>query len=150
MSIPSIPLSRLESSPAFSFPNLGDKVAGRIVDMEERNQTDPHTGAVKTFQDGTARTMWVITLQRPDGERVAIYATGGKYTPVTGQGESMLSAIGTAVRKVGAEGVDVNGDLAVAHTGLGEAKPGMNAPKLYVAEYRPPTPSIPASDLFGS
>jgi hypothetical protein len=144
----SIPLSDLESSPAAKFTEIGDGHKGRITGLAERPQTDINTGAPRTFQDGSPMMQWVISLQKPDGEVVALYAKGGKFRAVTGTGESMLTAIGLAVRAANASGVDVGGELAVVHTGLGEQKPGKAAPKLFTASYRPPaTASIPA-DLF--
>lgn len=145
----SIPLSDLESSPSAKFTNIGDSHAGRITAIAERQQTNI-AGEALTFKDGTPRMQWVISIEKAGGEVVALYAKGGRYQPVEGTGESMLSAIGTAVRAAGAEAVDVGGELAVAFTGMGEAKPGQSAPKLFTAQYRAaPTASIPASNLFG-
>lgn len=144
----SIPLSDLESSPSAKFEKLGDSYAGRIVSLVERQQTNTE-GKALTFDDGSPRMQWVITIEQGNGDRVALYAKGGKFKPVTGTGESMLSAIGIAVRAAGAGGVDVGADLAVAHTGLGEANGAKNAPKLYTAQYRPATTSVPV-DLFST
>lgn len=143
----SIPLSDLESSPSAKFENIGDKCAGRIVALDPRQQTSPE-GEALSWPDGSARMLWVITVESTDGDRVNLWAKGGNYKPESGTGESMLTAIGTAVRAAGASGVDVGGELAVAFTGLGEKKPGKNAPKLYTAQYRAPQASIPAADLF--
>ena len=146
----SIPLSELESSAAAKFENINDAHVGRIVGIVQRPQTDLKSGQVKTFSDGAPMMQWVITIEKAGGDTVALWAKGGKFKAVSGSGESMLNAIGTAVRAAGADSVDVGGQLAVAHTGLGEAKPGMNAPKLYTAQYKPPAPvSVPA-DLFSS
>lgn len=147
----SIPLSDLESSPSAKFTNIGDKHVGVITALAERQQTDIK-GRLLTFDDGTPRMQWVITIREANGDTAALYAKGGKYEVESGEGESMLSAIGSAVRKAEATGVDVGGDLAVAFTGYGKAKPGQDRPKLYRAEYRAPRPqaaSIPAKDLFG-
>jgi hypothetical protein len=143
----SIPLSNLEPSPSAKFETIGDKHVGRITAMNERQQTNI-AGEALTFKDGSPRMQWVITIEKADGDVVSLYAKGGKYKVASGTGESMLSAIGTAVRTAGADAVDVGGELAVAFTGLGEAKPGQSAPKLFQAEYRPPSASIPAADLF--
>jgi hypothetical protein len=144
----SIPLSGLESSPSAKFENFGDSHAGRITALDERPQTDIETGAPLLFKDGTERKQWVISIEKTDGETVALYARGGKYKAEQGTGEAMLTAIGLAVRAAKASGVDVGGELAVVFTGYGERKPGKNPPRLYTAQYRPPaTASIPA-DLF--
>lgn len=143
----SIPLSSLESGTGAKFVDLGDKYAGRITNIEQRQQTEMD-GSPKFFKDGTSPMMqYVITLELTDGESVNLFAKLGKYTPSEGKGESMLGAIGTAVREAGASAVDVGGELAVQYTGKAEPAPGKKA-KLYTASYRPPTASIPAGDLF--
>lgn len=145
----SIPLSELGSSPSAKFEKIGDKFVGRIVAMDRRSQTDPVTGAVKTFADGSPRPVLVITIEQADGETVALWARGGNYEPAQGHGESMMAAIGTAIRAAGANSLDEGAMLGVAHTGLGKANgPGMNAPLLFAAQYQPPAQSIPADDLF--
>jgi hypothetical protein len=145
----SIPLSQLESSTAAKFEQFGDKHAGRITAIDQRQQTDPKTGQVKTFNDGSPQMQWVITLEE-NGQAVALFAKGGRFTPAKGSGESMLNAIGTAVRTVGASSLDVGGMLAVALTGESEAKPGLNPAKLYTAQYQPPAPASVPVDLFSS
>jgi hypothetical protein len=148
----SIPLTDLSSSPAAKFEEIGDRYAGTITGLNERPQTDLTTGQVKTFQDGSPMTQWVITIEQRDGEVYALYAKGGRPKSFSaGDGESMLSAIATAVRAAGAASVDVGGQLAVAHTGLGEVRKGMNPMKLYKAKYTPPAPkeaSVAVDDLF--
>lgn len=148
----SIPLTDLSSSPSAKFEDIGDKYSGTILALNERPQTDLTTGAVKTFADGSPMTQWVITLEQPDGEVYNLYAKGGRPKSASqGDGESMLSAIATAVRTAGAASVDVGGQLAVAHTGLGEVRKGMNPMKLYKAKYTAPAPkaaSVAVDDLF--
>jgi hypothetical protein len=147
----SIPLSDIESSASAKFVAIGDKYAGRITNITERQQTDPVNGAVKTWQDGTPRMVWVITIEQADGETVAFWARGGKFKAASGSGESMLSAIGTAVRTAGAGSVDIGGQLALAHTGLAEqATPGFTQAKLFTAQYVPPAPVSVPVDLFAS
>jgi hypothetical protein len=146
----SIPLARLESSPGAKFTTFGDTYRGRIVALEERQQTDMDNNP-RTFKDGTPMMQWVISIEQADGEVVALYARNGNYHPDSGTGEAMLAAIGTAVRAAGAEAVDVGGELAVAYTGT-EALSGGKTAKCYTAAYKPPAPaatSIPAADLFG-
>ena len=84
---------------------------------------------------------------------MAVWAKGGKYTPTRGTGESMISAIGAAVRAAGANSVEVGGKLAVAFTGEADVKPGMNPAKLFTAQYQAPVAqptSAPVDDLFSS
>jgi hypothetical protein len=148
----SIPLTDLEGGQAAQFNEVGDKHVGTILAFGERQQTKPGTGEVLTFNDGTPRMVTVITIQPLDGsEPVQLWARGGKFEVATGSGGSMGNAIAIAGRKAGAEKLEVGGQLAVAQTGWGVAKPGFNAPRLYSAEYRPPAPqtdSVAVDDLF--
>jgi len=145
----SIPLSKLESSTAAKFERFGDKHSGYITAIDERQQTDPKTGQVQTFTDGSPKMQWVITIETA-GQAVALWAKGGKFTAAKGTGESMLNAIGAAVRAAGASSLDVGGQLAVAFTGESEAKPGLSPAKLYSAQYQPPAPASVPVDLFSS
>lgn len=147
----SIPLSDLQGGASAKFERQGDKYAGRVTSIEQRHQTDPKTGQVQTWADGTPKPVVVISLEQSNGEVVALWAKGGRFSAATGQGESMLNAIGTAVRAAGAASLDVGAQLAVAYTGEGEAKPGLNAPKLYSAQYQAaPAASVAVDDLFAS
>jgi hypothetical protein len=146
----SIPLSDLESANSAKFESIGDVYEGKIMSIDHRQQTDPKTGEKKFFPSGDPMMLFVISI-KPDGaDAVALWAKGGRFEAKQGEGESMLSAIGTAARAAEATTVEVGGTLAVKFTGLGEAKPGMNAPKLFRAQYRAPVQSIGADDLFSS
>lgn len=152
MTSQSIPLSDLESSPAAKFERIGDKYVGKIVSMKERQQTDIN-GRPLFFDSGDPRMQWVITLDTGNGDFVALWSKGGSFKAAQGQGDSMLNAIGAAVRAAGCSSVDVGAQLAVAHTGLGEAKPGLSPPKLFTAQYQPPAPvaaQVPVDDLFST
>lgn len=147
MSTSSIPLSDLEGGNAAKFDRIGDKYAGRITGVDQRQQTST-AGEALTWKDGTPRMLWVITLQPESGDAVQLWAKGGRYKAAEGTGESMLTAIGIAVREAGANAVDIGGQLAVAYTGNGEKTPTGGTPKLYTAQYKAPAPSIPTADLF--
>ena len=148
----SIPLTDLQSSPAAKFENIGDTYVGRITALDVRQQTDPVSGAVKTFASGDPMPVWVITIEQDNGEVIALWGRKGNYDVASGQGEAMMNAIGHAVETAGAKSIDVGGRLAVRHSGVGKpTAPGLSAPRLYVAQYEPPAvapQSIPASDLF--
>jgi hypothetical protein len=147
----SVPLSAFESSsPAAKFEKLGDKVVGTIEAMNERQQTEFATGKPLYFESGDPKMQWVITIKTAEGESLSLYARGGNFEVGSGTGESLLSAIGTAVRAAGANEVVVGAQLAVVHSGLGKPKPGLNPPKLYTAQYQAPAaPAVAVDDLFG-
>lgn len=140
----SIPLSDLQGGAAAKWDNLGDRYQGRIVSMEQRQQTNTE-GQPLSWNDGSPRMQWVIAIEQADGEVVNLYAKGGAFAAVQGQGKAMLVAIGEAVKAAGGQGLRLGDELAVAFSGLGEAKGGKNAPKLFMASYRagqPPAPTF--------
>ena len=140
MATSSIPLHDLDESAAGAkFKNIGDTYAGKIVALREEQQTEYKTRAPKTFADGSPMMQIVVTLEQRDGSTVALYAKGGKYKIADGEGTSMRSAIGTAVRNAKADGLDVGGELAVRYSGNSEAEEGLFPARLFTAEYRPPT-----------
>lgn len=146
----SIPLSAMESGNAAKWDNFGDKYAGRITQMDERQQTDT-SGDLLFFPDGSPRMLWVITIQPDEGDAVQLWAKNGKFKAAEGSGEAMLAAIGLAVRAAGADAVDIGGHLAVAYTGKGERTPKGGVPKLFTAKYEPPAPpSVAVDDLFST
>lgn len=149
----SIPLSDLERSPSAKFEQHGDKVAGTITAVKQQQQTDPVTQQPKFMPSGDPIMLLVITIETADGTSLSVWAKGGNYPVATGTGTSMQNAIFAAVRAAGGNSIDAGAQLAVAYTGDGEAKPGMNAPKLYTAQYQLPAPkpqSVPVDDLFSS
>lgn len=150
MTTDSIPLSELQGGKAASWNTIGDRYVGRIVSMEQRQQTNTE-GQPLSWNDGSPRMQWVIGIEQANGDVANLYAKGGAFTPVTGEGKAMLVAIGEAVKAAGGTALRVGDELAVAFTGLGEAKGGKNAPKLYQAAYklaeRQPA-AVPVADLF--
>ena len=141
-------------SKAFQFNEFGDICRGTIETAELRQQTDID-GNLLTWPDGKKRMQLVITLQTADrtgedddGLRT-IYAKGGRYEVDKGEGMSMRDAIAQAVKDAGATSIDPGDELAVGYTGLGKAKRGYSAPKLYAASFKKATKSVKAADLFG-
>jgi hypothetical protein len=146
----SIPLSELQGGTAAKWDAVGDRYVGRIVSMDQRQQTNTE-GQPLSWTDGSPRMQWVIAIEQADGEVANLYAKGGTFVPVTGTGKAMLVAIGEAVKAAGGTALRVGDELAVAFTGLGEAKGGKNAPKLYQAAYKlaaAAPASVPVADLF--
>lgn len=150
----SVPVGEFEpSGSAAKFGEVGDKHVGRIIAIEHRQQTDLTTGQPKVFASGDPMMLWVITLRTEDGETAALFAKGGRFKVASGSGTSMAFAIGEAVNTAGCSTLEVGGRLAVAHTGLSEAKAGMNAAKLFSAQYEPPrgdSQTVDSQDLFSS
>lgn len=138
---------------SFPFESIGDAVEGDIIDADVRQQTSME-GELLTWNDGKPRMQLVITLQTKlregeddDGVRT-IYAKGGKYDVAKGEGTSMRDAIADAVRTAGATKLEAGDSLVVAFTGLGVAKRGYQAPKLYTAGFRKAKAGVSADALF--
>lgn len=134
--------------------NVGDFITGRIVSAEVRQQTDLVTGAPKTFENGDPMNQLVIVLQTDlrdgdddDGQR-ALYAKGGRFEVASGKGVALKDAIADAIRAKGGKGLDIGSTLTVQHTGLGVARRGQSAPKLYLAKWEPATVSLNSAGDF--
>jgi hypothetical protein len=140
---------------SFPFASIGDSIEGTIVDAEVRQQTSME-GELLTWADGKPRMQVVITLQTElrddDGKRDesddglrTIYAKGGKFDIAKGEGTSMRDAIAEAVK---GQKLEEGDSLVVVHSGMGVAKRGYQAPKLYTAGFRKAKKSISADALF--
>lgn len=143
------------SGKSFEFANIGDTVAGVIVEMKKTQQTDFQTGAPQFWNDGSPKMMLRISLQTElrdseDDEGIRnVYLRGGNFTASKGKGTSSLVAVKDAVKRSGAQdGIQPGGKLTLQYSGEGPAPAkGMNASKLYVASYQPPTYNVDMDDL---
>jgi hypothetical protein len=140
---------------AAKFEQIGDTVEGIITHAEVSQQTSMETNEPLTWTDGSPRMQLVITLQteqhdddNDDGLR-RIFAKGGRFEPQEGTGTSMKDAVADAVKKAGSKTLDEGGWLKVGHSGIGKkTNRGYSAPKLFRAQYKAPTASIAAKDLW--
>ncbi len=143
------------SGKAAKFEEIGDTVEGFITDAQQTQQTHMETQEPLTWPDGSPRMQLVVTLQtelhdddNDDGLR-RIFAKGGRYEVAEGTGTSMKDAIADAVKKSGSKTFDVGGWLKVGFSGMGKkTNRGFSAPKLFRAQYKAPTASIAAKDLW--
>lgn len=128
---------------SFAFASPGDTVTGRLVSLEEQQQTDMDTGEPAFWPGGQPKMMYVVTLATDarddaydDGNR-SIYLRGSRNP----ESKSILSAVLAAVRAAtGGTALQVGGTLSVTYTGDGEAtRRGFNPPKQYSATYQPPS-----------
>ena len=122
--------------PGVKFPEPGTSITGVIcAEPEARQQTDFSTGEGLTWPSGDPKMQIVVRLQtqlrdNPDDDGIrALYI----------KGKSLTTAVRDAVRKTGANGLEVGGTLTVTYTGDGTSEhKGINPPKLYTAAYTPP------------
>lgn len=131
---------------SFPFDNPGDTVTGKIIELEEVQQTDMDTGTPASWPDGRPKMQYRVTLQTDlsddaddDGVR-AVYLRGARKPDAL----SSLSAVLVAVKATtGGSSIDTGGNLTLTYTGDGvPSKRGYNAPKQYEATYRPPSADL--------
>ena len=137
--------------PSAKFPAIGATVTGTVTEEPRLDDQRDLDGEVKTWSSGDTMKMLVVTLATPerdpaieddDGLR-RLYVKGSKDP----KSKSMTAAIGAAVRKAKANGLEVGGRLTITYSGDGEQeRKGFNAPKQYDAVYEPP--SVAASGEF--
>lgn len=130
-------------APSAKFPTPGTTVKGKVISAEVTQQTDFATGEVKTWDDGSPRLQIVLTVQTDERDPEITDDQGERRIFVKGQ---MLTALKQALRAVGARDITPGDTIAVQYTGDGEAKRGMNAPKLYAVQVRKGSPT---GDLLG-
>lgn len=128
-------LSGGASFPAVKFTAVGDTVKGTITNIKKLEDRDP-SGEVKTWPNGDPKHVFVFDLDTADGT-VSLWVRG-----------NMVKAIKEAANAAGVK--EMTGcTVAVQFTGLGEAKKGMNAPKLYKAQVKAPVaPSVTVDELI--
>lgn len=124
-------------TPSAKFPTVGTSVTG-VIDRkpEVQQQRDFDSGEPLTWDDGSPRKQLKVVLQTDERDPDIEDDEGYRALYVKA---ALKNAIQQAVRKSGAKGLKVGGRLTVVYAKDGEAKRrGMNAPKLYSAEYVPP------------
>jgi hypothetical protein len=122
--------------PSFKFQKIGDEVSGFIVHQEVRQETEFNTNKPKFWDDGRPKMQLVVTLrtnnrESPDDDGLRRWFIKGK---------SMTDAVRDALRTAHARGFETDGWARCVYVGDGLATANAQAPKLYLAEYRRPTP----------
>ena len=128
---------------AFPFDSIGDSVTGKILGLEEVQQTDMDNGMPAVWDNGQPKMMYRVELQTDlrsdagdDGKR-SVYLKGSRKP----DSKSSLAAVLSAVRAAGGgSSLAVGGTLTVTFSGEGEpSKRGWNPPKHYTATYTAPS-----------
>lgn len=128
-----------ERNPSAKFHTIGDTYKGTIARVGEFSGVNDLNGKHETSvvidldTDNGTYTLWCRT--HLDGDVVP---------------NGITRAVADAVRNAGKSGLpEVGGTLAVRYEADGQSsKPGMNPPKIYKAQYAPPT-STPSSQQGG-
>ena len=110
--------------PALKFENVDQTHSGTVIEVKKLEDRDP-SGAVKTWDNGDVRYVFVFTLNTADGIG-NLWARG-----------NLVKAIREAAQAIGATTM-IGTKLTVKYTGDGEKKSkAFNAPKLYKAKVEP-------------
>jgi hypothetical protein len=119
------------------FENIGDSVTGILLaEPEKRVQTDMSTGEPKLFKDGSVKTMYAVRLQTGLRDPGDPFDTGERMIYLKWKS---LEAVQQAIRRAGAPGPQVGGQLTLTLIGLQEpAQRGWSKVKVWAAEYVPP------------
>lgn len=137
------------SNPSVSFPNIGDTVCGRILEEPRLvNGTD---------LNGNPSESLVISVEAIAGCTASVGSKQIGYSPIAAgenvsiwvKAGAMARALQAAIVEAKAAGLQEGGMLAVRYSADGEQKKaGFNRPKLYVAQYSPPVPTVGLGSLI--
>lgn len=124
--------------PSAKFPDLGSSVTGPITRIgAPMQQRDMATNALKFWDDGNPMMQLPVDVQTDQRDTEIPNDDGVRTLYIKGQ---MQAAIRDAVRRSGAKMLEAGGTLTVTYASDGvAAKKGFNAPKVYEANYTPPT-----------
>jgi hypothetical protein len=117
-----------DSAPAWKFDSVGDERVGFITGPPNKKiDTDLATGAVRTWDNGDPKHVYVFDLLEADGTPASFWARGNAIT-----------AIRAAAKEVGAKSVAGHW-LKLKHHDLGKAEKGKHPAKLFEATLKPGT-----------
>lgn len=125
---------------------VGTVWKGQITAIDVNQQRDFKTKQLKTWPDGNPMMQVILTIQT-DVRDPAVDDDDGRRRIFLG-GKRIREAVTAARNATGAK-LAVGGTIAVQCTGEEPAEPGMNPAKLYVAEYKPPSPESAANSMLG-
>lgn len=128
---------------SFAFDTIGNTVTGKIVAIEQVQQTDMQTGQPAVWDNGEPKMMVRVELATDlrddamdDGHR-SVYLKGSRKPESKSSMAAVLGAVQTAT---GSRNISAGGTLTLTYSGDGDApRKGYNAPKLYEAVYVPPS-----------
>ena len=137
---------------SFAFDNVGDSVTGRIVLIEELQQTDMDTGQPAVWDNGQPKMMVRVELQTElrdptdvsdDGKR-SVYLKGSRKPESK---SSMAAVLGAVQAATGGRSLQAGGTLTLTYSGDGQpSRKGYNPPKQYEAVYAAPSVDLGAGE----
>jgi hypothetical protein len=137
----------LGGAPAVKFPNIGDKVVGKVISQKKQQSKDMASGELKVWEDGSPIFEIVFVLATDERDDSVDDDDGTRRLFARGQ---MLKAIGQALRKANWKNELVGGTLGVKYAQDGEARTrGFSPPKIYSAMFEPPDPADALDEMAG-
>lgn len=128
------------------FDTIGSTAKGTIESLDMQQQRSIDDGAPLYWDDAKTQPKMQLRIVLVTDDRDGEDDDGRRAIYVRGQ---MQQAVRDAIKAAGADKIEEGGTLAVQYTADGEPpKRGMNAPKIYKAQYKTPsvTPAAVAVD----
>lgn len=133
---------------SFSFDTIGATVTGKVLALDEIQQTDIASGQPVFWPDGQPKMHYRVNLQTElrdpgnladDGKR-SVYLRGSRKSET----QSSLAAVLDAVRAATNDtALSAGGTLTLTYIADGaRTQAGFNPPKRYQASYQPPTVNL--------
>lgn len=127
---------------SFEFDHVGASVGGRIIHIEEVQQTDMNTGLPAVWDNGAPKMMVRVEIQTDlrdtavdDGKR-SVYLKGSRKPETK---SSMAAVLAAVLAATGTRAIAPGGNLTLTYVGDGQpSRKGYNAPKQYEATYIAP------------
>jgi hypothetical protein len=144
-------------APALSWQNpqtnqdypVGTSYEGPIVKLDSTQQRNIQDKAkLDYWPDGRPKMVALVTIQTNQRDPNVTEDDGQRTLWVSGK--YLTNAVKDAVRKAGAQRLDIGGHLKVTLAGYGQPQPGFRAPRLFEVVYTKPQPgAVGANDALG-
>jgi hypothetical protein len=125
-------------APAWRWDAPGDSAQGVITALSATQQRDMRTKELKYFPSGDPIMIALVTVQTGLHDPT-LPADNGERT-IWVSGRYMTKAVKDAIMRAGTRELEIGGWFEVTYTHDGPAERGLRAPRMFTAEYIPPTP----------
>jgi hypothetical protein len=124
-------------APAWRWGAPGDSAQGVITALSATQQRDMRTKELKYFPSGDPIMIALVTVQTGLFDPT-LPADNGERT-IWVSGRYMTKAVKDAIMRAGIRELEIGGWLSVTYTHDGPAERGLRQPRMFTAEYIPPT-----------
>lgn len=134
-------------APSAKFTDVGATVKGTVTSFEMGQATD-FDGKPMVWPSGDPVRQLVLTLATDECDTTKEDDDGTRRLFIR-ESSNRQRALREALKQAGAKTIEVGATFAMKYTGDGErTKPGLNPPKLFVAQYKAPDPVAMVTDAF--